>query len=134
MHRIAILIVLCLATTGCNLVDFGIARNNCPSEWQFGGAAGYAEFAWPANNDLLSADLFGGPNGGTLVSVDVWRLLHLELGLLGLGVGIGPLQFGGGVGFYTPSAPAMMDGMCPFAWTCDACGHLGCKGCKPEAH
>ncbi len=133
MLRASILIVLCLAVTGCNLVDAGIGRDKCPCNWEFGDAAGYAEFAWPANNDLLSADLFGGPNGGTLVSVDLWRLLHLELGLLGLGVGIGPLQVGGGVGWYTPSAPAMMDGMCPFSWTCDACGHLGCTECKPGA-
>ncbi len=124
MHRIALVLVLCLALTGCTLVDFGLAREGCPSGWELGDAAGYAEFGWPANDQLLSADLFGGPNGGTLVSVDVWRLLHLELGLLGFGVGIGPLQFGGGIGFYTPNAPAAMCGSCPFT-PCE-----GCADCK----
>ncbi len=114
MLRVAVLVVLCSALAGCTLVDIGIGRDRHPGEWTFGGAGGYAEVGWPANDQLLSADLFGGPNSGTLVSVDLWRLLHLELGLLGLGVGLGPFQIGGGVGFYTPAAPAMMTGWCPF--------------------
>ena len=118
MHRVAVLF-LCVALTGCTMVDFGVGREVCPAEWTFDGAGGYAEVAWPENNDILSADLFGGPNSGTLVSVDLWRLLHLELGLLGIGVGLGPLQIGGGVGFYTPEAPATMSGWCPFTWPHD---------------
>jgi hypothetical protein len=42
--------------------------------------------------------------------------LHLEVGLFGLGVGLGPLQIGGGVGWYTPGAPASLHGSNPFVW------------------
>ena len=114
MHRLVILLVLGLTLTGCTVVDFGVARETCPAHWSFNAIGGYADVGWPANSDLLSADVLGGPNSGALVSVDLWRLLHLEVGLLGLGIGIGPLQIGGGVGFYTPHAPAMISGANPF--------------------
>ena len=58
----------------------------------------------------MSLDLVGGPNPYTLISADLWRLLHLELGLLGVGIGLGPIQFGGGVGLYAPHAPAKIAG------------------------
>lgn len=122
MHRFLLLIVLASALAGCSLVDAGIARQHCPRTWEFGEASAYAEFAWPANPSLLRADLLGGANRGTLVSLDLWRLLHLELGLLGVGVGIGPLQVGAGAGFYAPQAPATMEGWCPFTWDCCAQG------------
>ncbi|HEX5011182.1 MAG TPA: hypothetical protein VFY71_12360 [Planctomycetota bacterium] len=112
-------ISLALALTllgGCTVVDLGVARGVDPTEWTWGGAGGYADCAWPANDMLLTADVLGGAHSGALVSVDVWRLLHLELGLFGLGVGVGPLQIGGGVGWYTPKAPASLHGSNPFVW------------------
>jgi len=131
MTRLALVFVLASMLAGCNLVDAGIARQNCPGNWEFGGAAAYAEVGWPANPALLRAELFGGPNGGTLVSMDLWRLLHLELGLLGFGIGIGPLQFGAGAGFYAPKAPATMEGWCPFTWGC--CGTACTEACTAPA-
>jgi hypothetical protein len=111
MLRAAALLVLCLAVTSCTVVDLGVGRGTCPPKWDFDGVGGYAAFGWTATDELLTADFLGGQNSGTLVSVDLWRLLHLELGLLGIGVGIGPIQFGGGVGFYTPEAPPMLADM-----------------------
>jgi hypothetical protein len=113
MLRAIPLVVALTVLTGCTIVDAGVGRN---ADWAWGGAGGYADCAWPANDALLSADVIGGPHSGSLVSVDVWRLLHLEVGLFGLGVGIGPLQIGGGVGWYTPQAPASLHGSNPFVW------------------
>jgi len=108
MLRACILLVLCSALTSCTVVDLGVGRQ---AHWEFDGAGGYAALGWTATDELLTADVLGGPNSGTLVTLDVWRLLHLELGLLGIGIGIGPLQFGGGLGFYTPAAPPMLHSM-----------------------
>jgi hypothetical protein len=113
--RAALLFVLCSALSACTVVDLGVARGNNPTHWEFEAVGGYADFGWPATTQLLTADILGGPNSGSLITVDLWRLLHLELGLLGVGIGIGPFQFGGGVGFYTPEAPAMIHGANPFA-------------------
>ena len=74
-----------------------------------GGAGGYADCVWPANDKLLTVDIVG-PTSGSLISVDLWRLLHLEIGLLGAGIGLGPLQLGGGVGWYTPEVPPALKG------------------------
>jgi hypothetical protein len=112
--RATILLVLCLALSACTVVDAGVCRGNSPPHWGFEAVGGYADFGWPANDDLLSADILGGSNSGTLVTLDLWRLLHLEVGLLGIGIGVGPFQIGGGVGFYTPAAPAMLHGANPF--------------------
>ncbi|MGQ0553489.1 MAG: hypothetical protein ACT4PU_09755 [Planctomycetota bacterium] len=114
MLRIAVLLVCVAVLGGCTMVDLGVARDQCPMHWEVSGPQGYASYGWPAANELLSADLFGGPNSGTIVSVDLWRLLHVELGLLGLGLGIGPFQIGGGFGFSAPHAPAALAGHCPF--------------------
>jgi len=116
MLRVSLLALACAVLAGCTVLDVGICRDKSPNHWDWGGAGGYADVAWPANDYLLTADILGGPHSGALVSVDLWRLLHLEVGLFGVGVGIGPFQIGGGVGWYTPGAPASLHGSNPFVW------------------
>ncbi len=113
MRRFAVLMVCCALLGACNLVDMGVGRG--ANDWEFTGDGNcYYEYGWPANTTLLSADLFGGANNGTLISADVWRLLHVELGVLGFGLGIGPFQVGCGWGMYAPNGPAKMQGDNPF--------------------
>ena len=113
MQRIGLVLVCCALLGACTVVDVGVGRGSNDWNWEM-GADCYGDIAWPANDLLLSMDIWGGPTPGTLISADVWRLLHLEVGLLGLGLGIGPLQFGAGVGPYVPSTPASIAGMNPF--------------------
>jgi hypothetical protein len=114
MNRLGLLVACCLLLGACTVVDGGVGRG--ASDWnaEFGANA-YADFGWPVNDALLSVDLVGGPNAFTLLRADLWRLLHLELGLLGFGVGIGPLQFGAGFGLYAPHAPARIAADDPLA-------------------
>jgi len=113
MNRLGLLLACCALLGACTVVDGGVLRGANDWKTQFDANA-YANFGWPANEDLLSVDFLGGPNAYTLVTADVWRLLHLELGLLGAGIGIGPLQLGGGIGLYAPHAPAEIKGDNPF--------------------
>jgi hypothetical protein len=113
MLRSILLACTCAFLSSCTLVDLGVGRG---THWEFGGVGGYANVALPANDRLLTADIVGGPNSGSLLSVDVWKLLHLEVGLLGAGIGIGPLQVGGGVGWYTPGMPKAVKEAGFFAW------------------
>jgi hypothetical protein len=112
MNRIGLLLACCVLLGACTVVDAGVGRG--AREWTTHlSANAYMDFGWPTNDSLLSLEVLGGPNPYTLVSADVWRLLHLELGLLGVGIGVGPLQVGAGLGLYAPHAPAKIVGNNP---------------------
>jgi hypothetical protein len=113
MNRLGLLLACGLLLGACTVVDAGVGRGASGWTTHFDANA-YASFGWPTNDNLLSLDVIGGPNSYTLISGDIWRLLHLELGLLGAGIGIGPLQFGAGIGLYAPRAPARITGDNPF--------------------
>jgi hypothetical protein len=109
MYRFALLLAGCVLLGACTVVDAGVGRG--ASHWSTNfDANAYMDFGWPTNDSLLSLDVIGGPNSYTLVTADVWRLLHLEIGLLGAGIGLGPLQLGAGIGLYAPHAPARIAG------------------------
>jgi len=109
MNRFGLVLACCALLGACTVVDAGVLRGADDWTTKF-GADGYMEFGWPANDDLLSLDVIGGHNPYTLVTADIWRLLHLEIGLLGAGIGLGPLQVGAGFGLYAPQAPARIAG------------------------
>ena len=113
MNRLGLLLACGLLLGACTVVDAGVGRGANSWTTHFDANA-YMQFGWPANENLLSLDVIGGPNSYTLVTGDIWKLLHLELGLLGAGIGIGPFQFGAGIGLYAPSAPGKIAGDNPF--------------------
>lgn len=70
----------------------------------------------PAESHLLHLDLFDGTSEGAVAELTLWKLFHLELGLAGLSVGVGPIHLGLGVLFYEPEVPVMMHAKPARSW------------------
>ena len=109
MNRFGFLLACCVLLGACTVVDAGVGRGaeDWKTDLQWNA---YADWGWPTTEQVLLLDVVGGPNAYTLLRADLWRLLHVEIGLLGLGLGIGPLQAGIGAGLYGPVAPAKIVG------------------------
>ena len=58
-------------------------------------------------DNFLRLELFDGQSDGALAELSIWKLLRLEVGLLGLGVGVGPFDLALGTLFYEPEVPPM---------------------------
>jgi len=67
--------------------------------------SGYADAGWPASNSLLKLGICDGPSQGSILYFQIWKLLRLEIGFLGLAGGIGPLDAGFGILLYDPQPP-----------------------------
>jgi hypothetical protein len=67
--------------------------------------SGYLTAGWPEDADIVDLRLFKGVNDGALLYFNVWKLLRLEVGLVGAAVGIGPLDAGLGLLFYDVRPP-----------------------------
>ena len=90
---------------------------------------GYATAGWPADDSILRIGLLEGRSDGTLLSLQVWKLVRVEIGLIGLSVGVGPLDAGLGILFYDPVPPAYVGDECP------ECGDDDCDGdCEDDDH
>lgn len=108
-----LLLSCCLLLCACSVVDIGLGRdaNTWTTKWKHNS---YVDYGWPSNDTFLLVDFIGGPESYTLVRADLWRLLHLEIGLVGVAVGLGPLQAGIGAGLYSAHPPAEIQGNNPF--------------------
>ena len=98
---------LVLLLGGCTLIDVRSSHGGGVHSDAF--VSGYADAGWPASDSLLKVGLFDGPSRGALLYLQVWKLLRIELGFVGLALGIGPLDAGVGVLFYDPHPPAYVD-------------------------
>ncbi len=66
---------------------------------------GHAALGIRSEDDLLRLKFLDGESDGAVGEIVLWKLLRLEVGLLGVGVGLGPLDLALGVGFYEPRVP-----------------------------
>jgi len=98
---------LALALDGCTLIDVRTAPHGGVHSDAF--ISGYADAGWPASDSLLKVGLFDGPSRGSIVSLQIWKLLRFELGFVGLALGVGPLDAGVGVLLYEPRPPRYVD-------------------------
>ncbi|HZM01163.1 MAG TPA: hypothetical protein VFD43_13020 [Planctomycetota bacterium] len=98
---------LVLLLGGCTLIDVRSSRGGGVHSDAF--VSGYADAGWPASDSIFKVGLFDGPSDGALLYLQVWKLLRIELGFIGLALGIGPLDAGVGVLFYDPHPPAYVD-------------------------
>jgi hypothetical protein len=67
--------------------------------------SGYLTAGWPEDADLIDLRAFKGENPGALVYFNLWKLLRVEVGLIGVCVGIGPLDAGLGLLFHDVRPP-----------------------------
>ena len=132
-------LLLALLLPACIVMDVR-ANSDGHGFSSVGLIGGYATAGWPADDSILKIGLFEGRSDGTLVYVQVWKLVRVEIGLIGLAVGIGPLDAGIGTLFYKPRPPAYVGdeecGACRGDCDCDddCCEHGGCKECtSPKA-
>jgi len=132
----ALALLLALLLPSCVVVD---VRSNSDGHGfsSVGLIGGYATAGWPADDSILKIGLFEGRSDGTLLYVQVWKLVRVEIGLIGLSLGLGPLDAGTGTLFYDPRPPAYEGDE-----SCGACGdrcgcrdddcseHGGCRDCS----
>lgn len=90
---------------GCTLVH--VDTDDAPPRLESGGLIdGHLALGVREDDELLQVDLFDGRSNGALGEITVWKLLRVEVGLLGVGLGVGPFDAALGFGFYDPDVPA----------------------------
>jgi hypothetical protein len=101
-------LLLALLAPACVVIDV-TADHEAGGFKSTGLIGGYATAGWPGDDSLLKLGLLDGRSDGAIFLLQVWKLLRVEVGLLGLAVGIGPLDAGVGILFYDPEPPAYCD-------------------------
>lgn len=101
-------LLLALLAPACIVIDVR-ADHEAGGFQSMGLIDGYATAGWPADDSLLKLGLLDGRSDGTLLMLQVWKLLRFELGLVGFTLGVGPLDLGVGTLFFDPQAPAYVD-------------------------
>ncbi|MEQ1892212.1 MAG: hypothetical protein ABL998_06690 [Planctomycetota bacterium] len=96
-----------LFTTGCTVTSVG-AEDAPPRVEADGLIEGHAAFGFRDEDRFLRLDVLDGSSDGAVAEFTLWRLFRLELGALGLGVGIGPFDVALGTLFYEPEVPHMV--------------------------
>jgi hypothetical protein len=98
------LLLCCAFAPGCKLVDIRTDESHSGVASD-GFIRGYATYGWSDQASLLQIELLGGRSRGSILEIELWKLARVELGLLGVSAGIGPLHAGLGVFFYHPTPP-----------------------------
>jgi len=92
------------ALAGCTIVRVDTAGH--PTRFEAEGLVnGYAAAGWPTSSGVVDARVLDGPSPGAIGRLSVWKLLRLEVGFVGLALGLGPLDVGLGTLFYEPALP-----------------------------
>ncbi len=68
---------------------------------------GHAAVGMRDEDEFFRLRVLDGESEGALGEVVLWKLFRLEVGALGLGVGIGPFDLALGTLFYEPEVPRM---------------------------
>lgn len=65
----------------------------------------HVALGFPAEKELLGAEVLDGRSQGALLRLNLFQLVRLEVGAVGAAVGLGPLDVGVGTLFYDPEPP-----------------------------
>ena len=98
--RVLSVALLSLALGACNLIHID-TESDRQSSGSHAFISGFVDAGWTDDDPLLDVDLFQ----NALISIDVWKLVRVELGLVGASVGVGPFDAGLGLLFYEARPP-----------------------------
>jgi hypothetical protein len=105
-HSLA-LVALAPLLSACTITRLG-PESGPPRVESDGLIEGHAAVGWRDEDSFLKLRLLDGESDGAVAEFALWKLLRLEVGALGLGFGIGPLDLALGTLFYEPEVPAMV--------------------------
>ena len=80
-----------LSTSGCTITSVG-AEDAPPRVEAEGLIEGHAAFGFRDEDRFVRLEVLDGSSDGALAEFTLWRLFRLELGALGLGIGLGRLS------------------------------------------
>ena len=99
-------VLAALPLGACTVTRVG-AEDGPPRIESRGLIEGHAAIGIRDEDDFFRLRLLDGQSDGALAEVTLWKLLRLEVGALGAGIGIGPFDLALGVFFYEPEVPRM---------------------------
>ena len=103
----ALALALALAPS-CTLITLD-SRSGPPGLRADGLIEGHAAFGFRDEDHVLHAELFEGSSPGAIGEIVFWRIARVEVGLLGLAIGLGPVDLALGVLAYDPELPVFLD-------------------------
>lgn len=96
-----------LLLASCTITSLG-PESGPPRVESEGLLEGHAALGWRDEDRLLKLKVLDGESDGAVAEFALWRLLRIEVGALGLGLGIGPFDLALGTLFYEPDVPRMV--------------------------
>lgn len=96
-----------LLLASCTITSVG-PESGPPRVESEGLLEGHAALGWRDEDRFLKVKLLDGESDGAVAEIALWRLLRVEVGALGLGLGIGPFDLALGTLFYEPDVPRMV--------------------------
>jgi hypothetical protein len=93
--------------SACTVTSMG-AKDGPPRVESDGLIEGHAAVGFRSDDGILRLRVLEGDSDGALGELVLWKLFRLEVGALGLAVGIGPLDLALGTFFYEPEVPEMI--------------------------
>ena len=92
--------------SGCTVTSVG-AESGPPRVESDGLLEGHAAFGWRDEDRFIRLHALEGDSDGAVAELVLWKLFRLEVGALGLGIGLGPFDLALGTLFYEPDVPDM---------------------------
>lgn len=130
IRTLAAVCAVSLLGSSCTVMRVDSA-NEPPRVQSRGLVDGHVALGLRDEDQILRLRALDGSSPGSLLEFSVWKLFRLEVGLLGAGVGIGPVDAALGVAFYEPRVPRMGSHDTEESWTSDDCPE--CRAARGEA-